>query len=119
MHGEKKFECSHCHKKFCTKANLKMHIEKRKFSCMYGTKMGGFSDKTGRDIDEFNSQSFPKRQKTNYMAATRSSAVPNRTAVQEYETQAAVDSIILVNQTEKPNTNIRTYTRKTDWSRQY
>ena len=96
-----------------------MHIEKRKFSCMYGTKMGGFSDKTGRDIDEFNSQSFPKRQKTNYMAATRSNVVPNRTAVQEYETQAAVDSIILVNQTEKPNTNIRTYTRKTDWSRQY
>ena len=119
MHGEKKFECSHCHKKFCTKANLKMHIEKRKFSCMYGTKMGGFREKTGRDIDEFNIQSFPKSQKTNFVATKRSSVVPNRTAVQEYETQAAVDSIILVNQTEKPNTNIRTYTRKTDWSRQY
>ena len=119
MHGEKKFECSHCHKKFCTKANLKMHIEKRKFSCMYGTKMGGFNEKTGRDIDEFNTQLLPKRQKTNYVATKRSSVVPNRTAVQEYETQAAVDSIILVNQTEKPNTNIRTYTRKADWSRQY
>ena len=96
-----------------------MHIEKRKFSCMYGTKMEGFSEKTGRDIDEFNIQSLPKRQKTNYVAPTRNSALQNRTAVQEYETQAAVDSIILVNQTEKPNTNLRTYTRKTDWSRQY
>ena len=86
---------------------------------MYGTKMEGFSEKTGRDIDEFNIQPLPKRQKTNYVTATRSNVIANRTAVQEYETQAAVDSIILVNQTEKPNTNIRTYTRKTDWSRQY
>ena len=68
MHGEKKFECSHCHKKFCTKANLKMHIEKRKFSCMYGTKIEGFSElglgvsrREEIEIDQINLQSLPKR----------------------------------------------------------
>ena len=53
-----------------------------------------------------------KRQKRHPVGA-------NRTTVQENETQAAVDSIIIVKETEKPKTNIRTYARKTDWSRQY
>ena len=60
-----------------------------------------------------------KRQKRNPVDATSASAAPNRTTVQENETQAAVDSIILVKEVEKPKTNIRTYARKTDWSRQY
>ena len=87
MHAELKFECPKCHKKFCKKGMLDMHLKMRKFDCADGSKVEGYKWPPGQ------TSRGPRQRKQNPLSTTIGDMEPGKMELLESETKEAVDSI--------------------------